>query len=541
MVAKPKSKPTPLSSVKTSSTSSTSSIDIITTRQSNELIIGLCGAVGSGVKSLARELIPSLELMGYKVNHIRISSLMDEFTTPPKNLSGYERYEHYQNTGDKLRKEGKKEFLAEGVITTIASIRKKLLAESSSTGSDGENENIKIAYIVDQLKNPTEVELFRLVYPNNFYLLGVIRTINERKRNLSEEGISEKELNLLISRDKKDKLPHGQQVQKTILTSDYFIRNKHSQSHDLRRSCTRFVNLIHGANGNTPTKDENGMYAAFSASLRSACLSRQVGASITNSEGTVIATGCNDVPSYGGGLYNTEDGYNDYRCVHKGRKCYNDFYKQAIQKDIDQIVNQKADDLILSVNELLQTNGINVGQVELNKILNLSTIPQDIIDNTKVGSLIEFSRAIHAEMDAITSLARNSSVSTLDCTLFSTTYPCHSCARHIVAANISRVVYIEPYEKSLALKLHDDAITDTDEPNKVIFEAFEGVSPRRYMKFFGLTGKRKDRNGDALEFTSQYNNHVDIQFLDSYKDYEKKILTEHTKKVKVIKESIQQS
>lgn len=533
MVAKPKS--TPLSSVKKSTTTSESSIKLMTTRQSNELIIGLCGAVGSGVKSLSRELIPSLESRGYIVHHIRVSSLMDEFIDAPKNLNGYDRYKHYQDIGDKLRNEGEKEFLAEGIITRIAAIRKKHLTEINA---DTDTDNCKLAYVIDQLKNPTEVELFRLVYPSNFYLLGVIRTINERKRNLSEEGISERDINHLISRDKKDELPHGQQVQKTILNSDYFIRNKYSQAQDLRRSCIRFVNLIHGVNGNTPTKDENGMYAAFSASLRSACLSRQVGASITNKEGSIIATGCNDVPSFGGGLYNTEDGLNDYRCVHKGRKCYNDFYKSAIQEDIQTIVSKKSDDLILKIKEVFQSNEINHDNVNFDSIINLNSIPKDIINNTKVGSLIEFSRAIHAEMDAITSLARNSSVSTQDCTLYSTTYPCHSCARHIVAANISRVVYIEPYEKSLALKLHDDAITDSDESNKVVFEAFEGVSPRRYMKFFGLTGKRKDTQGNSLEFTSQYDNHVDIQFLDSYKDYEKKIFAEHTKKANKIKESI---
>ena len=531
MVAKPKSKP--ISSVNKSSTSSESSINLITTRQSKELIIALCGAVGAGVKSLSRELIPSLELMGYTVHHIRVSSLMDEFIVAPNELNGYKRYDHYQDVGDKLRSEGKKEFLAEAVITRIAAIRKKHLADSNS-----DSDNFKHAYVIDQLKNPTEVELFRLVYPSNFYLLGVIRTINERKRNLSEEGISERDINQLISRDKKDELPHGQQVQKTILNSDYFIRNKYSQAQDLRRSCIRFVNLIHGANGNTPTKDENAMYAAFSASLRSACLSRQVGASITNKEGSIIATGCNDVPAFGGGLYNTEDGLNDYRCVHKGRKCYNDFYKSGIKKDIQTIVNKKNDDLILNIKKVLQSNNINHENINFDTIMSLSSIPDDIINETKVGSLIEFSRAIHAEMDAITSLARNSSVSTQDCTLYSTTYPCHSCARHIVAANISRVVYIEPYEKSLALKLHDDAITDSDEGKKVVFEAFEGVSPRRYMKFFGLTGKRKDREGNALEFTSQYNNHVDIQFLDSYKDYEKKIFAEHSEKANRIKATL---
>ncbi|MBF4218320.1 deaminase, partial [Vibrio anguillarum] len=84
---------------------------------------------------------------------------------------------------------------------------------------------------------------------------------------------------------------------------------------------------------------------------------------------------------------------------------------------------------------------------------------------------------VHAEMDAIVSLARSIRQSSVGMTLYSTTYPCHNCARHIVAAGILRVVYIEPYEKSLALKLHDDALTDANGTHKVVLVPFEGVSP----------------------------------------------------------------
>lgn len=47
-----------------------------------------------------------------------------------------------------------------------------------------------------------------------------------------------------------------------------------------------------------------------------------------------------------------------------------------------------------------------------------------------------------------------------EATLYSTTYPCHGCAKHIVAAGISEVVYYEPYPKSRALALHDDSIQE---------------------------------------------------------------------------------
>src|SRR3974377_740241 len=54
-------------------------------------------------------------------------------------------------------------------------------------------------------------------------------------------------------------------------------------------------------------------------------------------------------------------------------------------------------------------------------------------------NLIEFSRAVHAEMEAIISVARTGKAGLMGGTIFSTTFPCHNCARHIVAAGIKRV------------------------------------------------------------------------------------------------------
>jgi tRNA(Arg) A34 adenosine deaminase TadA len=71
--------------------------------------------------------------------------------------------------------------------------------------------------------------------------------------------------------------------------------------------------------------------------------------------------------------------------------------------------------------------------------------------------VLEFSRAVHAEMDALLSAARKG-VLPVGTRLFVTTFPCHYCARHIVAAGVDEVQYIEPYPKSQALKLHEDSI-----------------------------------------------------------------------------------
>jgi deoxycytidylate deaminase len=118
--------------------------------------------------------------------------------------------------------------------------------------------------------------------------------------------------------------------------------------------------------------------------------------------------------------------------------------------------------------------------------------------------LTEFGRAVHAEMDALLDAARRG-IAVRDCTLHTTTFPCHNCARHIIAAGIAKVIFIEPYSKSRALDLHsqdldvDGAPTPQGEP--VRFEPFRGVAPRLYPQLFDMRARaragqpRKDVDG----------------------------------------------
>ena len=492
------------------------SIQTISGRQSKDLVIAFCGAIGAGIKSTKKAAQTELEELGYKVINLRLSKLMDHFLRKNPSLldkSGsidgdcaFNRYVKYQNLGDELRSKFTGQIMAEAAVNEISVTREeerqKLINDGKSEDeATKEIESIKTAYLIDQLKNPAEVELLRLIYQNNFYLIGVIRSEDERKRNLRDEGINNENVDALIHRDRKAEEKYGQQTEKTILDSDIFIRNCQSHVALLKGSIKRFLNLIHGVNGITPSIHEKGMFAAFSASLQSACLSRQVGAAIMDSEGGIISTGRNDVPKAFGGLYTTEDDKQDYRCFHKGGKCYNDYHKAKIKRKIKSLLIDS-------------------------KIENAEQLAEKLYKKSGISSLLEFSRSIHAEMDAITSIARKGGSETLGTILYTTTYPCHNCARHIVAAGIKKAIYIEPYEKSLALDLHDDAITNHSDSGKVKFEPFEGVSPRRYPKFFFSMADRKSNNGEAMKLTSKYNHHVDIQFLDSSSTFEGKILTE---------------
>jgi cytidine deaminase len=79
------------------------------------------------------------------------------------------------------------------------------------------------------------------------------------------------------------------------------------------------------------------------------------------------------------------------------------------------------------------------------------------------------------------------------------------CARHIIAAGLTRVVYIQPYPKSRAKKLYKRAIqVDQDrsaDQDAVKFESFVGVAPTRFLDLFEMIA-RKDAQGYALSATA---------------------------------------
>jgi cytidine deaminase len=122
------------------------------------------------------------------------------------------------------------------------------------------------------------------------------------------------------------------------------------------------------------------------------------------------------------------------------------------------------------------------------------------VSGAQLRYLIEFMRAVHAEMSALTDAARRG-VATAGATMYVTTFPCHLCAPHIVAAGIRRVIYLEPYAKSLAAQLYPDSVaaghSERREP-QLPFEPFIGVAPRKYMDLFAMLKRKKD--GKILDF-----------------------------------------
>jgi deoxycytidylate deaminase len=439
-------------------------------RYTNEMVIGLVGPLGSGVSRTAELLEQLLErTYGYMVSYIKVSDLIAESAvmvgeTFTLKALGHERIEMLQRIGSKLRENVSESFLAEKCVEKIARER------------HGEGDLDPVArrhvYILDSLKNPAEVQLLRDVYGETFWLFGVFAPQSVRESRLKVIGVAPDQFQRLLSTDEEEGVGHGQKVRDTIEQADFFIRNDAQNDVGLRRSLERYLSIMFNLAIRTPTQDEVAMYAAASAAAASACMSRQVGAALFSPAGEMIGKGSNDVPKFGGGLYAHEDGDEDHRCYAWGGKlCHNDDRKDRLYQEIFKALDGK---MILSP------------EAKLTDVI-------AALKQTDIKNLIEYSRANHAEMEAILSVARGHKAGIVGGTMYCTTYPCHSCARLIVGSGVSKVVYIEPYPKSLAKVLHSDAISDdrAKVDTHVLFLQYEGVAPKNFVRLFKSREKRK--------------------------------------------------
>ena len=454
-----------------------------------ELVIGLVSAVGTENKLVIEVLSEHLGLAGYTVHTIKLSRDVIPILcrVPDHKKNEYTSLSNLMNAGNEARSiSGDNSILALGAASAIFAIRLK----------EPDNNPIaspKTAYIIDSLKRPEEVARLRLIYPSGFVMIGIHSDEARRSNYLMKvRGITKADADDLIQRDGEEITnKHGQRVNKTFHMADFFVRI--SQSHDqLRNDLQRIVSLWFGDPFITPTFDEHAMFMAFSAALRSADMSRQVGAVVTF-DSQILSTGANDCPKAGGGLY--------WPTRNQATQCIEDHPNGRDFKRDDGDSNRA--EQIRIIERILDEGTKEEFGFDRTKL-------KSLLDRSPLKDLTEYGRVVHAEMEALLSCSRNR-LSTVGATLYCTTFPCHNCAKHIIAAGVKRVVYVEPYPKSKALEFHDDSIAPfgehvPDESDKVTFEAFVGIGPRRFFDLFSMQlGSsyelcRKDENGKKRDW-----------------------------------------
>jgi len=455
-----------------------------------EIIIGLVAPLGTETGDSVESLRSQLESRGYEVHEIKLSKHfkgISKLLSIEKNLdynSEFERIKKYIDFGNSMRAH----FEDNAILALYACLQitvKRLINSKKDTPTDKEAAFSKKAYIINQFKREEEVAFMRSIYGPVFFQISIYSRRATRTSNFVErmrDSVAYFETGAETPRSLAEKListdehqvdnEHGQRVDEVFHDADFII-NADTNAKTNKEQVKRFVELLFSSNVISPTKMEYGLFLASSSALRSVDLSRQVGAAIFKPTGEILSMGSNEVPKAGGGTYWSDEQF-DARDI-------------TLKQDPNHLHKSRILSEALSILDIDETTLTPEQKKKLRK--------------SRLGSAIEYGRIVHAEMCAITDAARNG-VPIKGSHLYCTTFPCHLCAKHIVAAGIEKVIFLEPYPKSLADDLHSDSIDvegngrgKYDKYPSVKFEHFFGVTPRRYRIFFRRKSRKQKGTG----------------------------------------------
>lgn len=457
-----------------------------------EIFVGLVSPVGVETSGVISSIARFFKSVGYDVFDVKVTDYFDilkrslSIDLPLIKKPIDERIFSYIEFGNRIREEFDDDsVLAAHTVFRIAKIREREFQKNQQISYQ------RRVYILHQFKRKEEIDLLRSVYGRLFFQISIYSSKKSRidylshriahDRGTADQSESKGIAHSLIARDENEKKNrHGQRLTKIFHDADFIVNCDAVENDGADKQVNRFFELLFSANSISPTKLEYGMFAAKAAALRTLDLSRQVGAAIFRNSGEIISLGSNEVPKARGGTYWCDEPPYDAREYTLGLDS-NDTRKREILNEIF-----LAADSPLSFDEFVKREAVRESQFM---------------------DALEYGRIVHAEMSAITDAARLG-LSVADATLFCTTFPCHMCAKHVVSAGLKRVVFLEPYPKSLAGDLHLDSIQIEgasrgryESYEAVKFEHFYGVTPRRYRELFER-GSRKS-NGRFEQYIKE--------------------------------------
>jgi deoxycytidylate deaminase len=475
-----------------------------------ELVFGFVYTVGTDAEPVIRVLEKYLKQYEYKSEEFRVSEKLKtlDLGISFDRRSEFDRMNALMDAGNEAcRRALDDRVLAVMAINHIASRRPE-------DDQKRPREMERTAHLIRSLKRPEEVQLLRQVYRPGFFLIGIADDDDSQAAYLTKLiGLGDDDARQLIKRDQDEHLPYGQRTRDTFYLADVFVQRSGDA---YKKQLERFLDLVFGHPFKTPTREEHAMFMAYASAARSAQLGRQVGAAIATQEGDVVAVGMNEVPSQKGGPYWDGD-LEDHR-DHTKKIDSNFEQRDRIVKSIADKLDGKlltAANVLPYVKTVVDDLTQQAAPIDLGRLVNgqtsMSTVSlasetdvSKAIHSSDLRDITEYGRAVHGEMDAILTCARLG-ISVQGKYLFVTTFPCHNCTRHIIAAGIKKVYYIEPYPKSRARDLHSDSICfderEATRTGKIPFLPFVGVGPRRYLDLFSLdlsSGRvieRKDDHG----------------------------------------------
>jgi deoxycytidylate deaminase/dephospho-CoA kinase len=376
----------------------------------------------------------------------------------------------YQKAGDNIRASGKanfSEFNANKIFTLPRKINKLIKVIRSR-----ENKNCFI--VIDAIRNPFEATYFHQRYAG-FYLISINTPSSERINHLRKtHKLSDQQIIALDDKEYPKKLKGkdiyiSQNIQKCIENADIHINNPDRQefnSNELYSQLCWYVALILHPGLVTPTSIERCMQLAFSAKLNSGCISRQVGAVVTDTNFSVKAVGWNNTPE------------GQVPCLLRSAEELLNGGEEGVYSSYERS-NEK-------FRKVLDETYSNIGKLELLSGRNLSYCFKDLQNEVEGEKNQVHTRSLHAEENAFLQLAKYGGEPIKGGTLFSTASPCEICSKKAYQLGIKSIVYVDPYP-GISKEHILDAGTNTPE---IIL--FRGALGRAYHRLYQSAMAYKD-------------------------------------------------
>lgn len=366
------------------------------------------------------------------------------FTELPKFIEGFKNYLQtnigidtyvalYQAAGDNIRASGKandSSFNQQKLFYLPKVIQKLIIVLQKKHTKEGKR---NLFIVIDAIRNPYEAEYFKQRHAH-FYLVSVNTPNAERLRHLRESHkYSEAQIKKLDDKEYPKKTSGAemfisQNIQKCIELADIHLNNPTREKfndNELANQLYWYVSLMKHPGLVTPNSIERGMQLAFAAKLNSGCISRQVGAVITDSSFSIKAVGWNSVPEgqvpcilrsatdlMDGG---DRSAYSEYELNDaEFRKVIEDTYKSVI-----------------SIKELQGRN--------------FSFCFKDVYNEVEDKQNQVHTRSLHAEENAFLQITKYGGGGIKGGVLFTTASPCELCSKKAYQLGISQIIYIDPY------------------------------------------------------------------------------------------------
>lgn len=283
---------------------------------------------------------------------------------------------------------------------------------------------------IDAIRNPYEAFYFKDKY-STFYLMSVNTDESTRRQRLGY--LDKDEIASLDSTEFPTGFEHDfevffhQNMSDCLEISDIHLYNPQQTCGKyffLTSQIVRYVCLMLHPGLITPSNIERCMQVAYTAKLNSGCLSRQVGAVITDQGFSIKAVGWNDVPK-GQIPCSLRDAI--AYCVNKDSNAYSLF----------ELENEEFSDAL---------------HIICNKAKNAETLGRsfpycfkDVYNGLKKDRNQVFTRSLHAEENSFLQLAKYGGQGIKGGCLFTTASPCELCSKKAYQLGIRDIYYIDPY------------------------------------------------------------------------------------------------